>query len=114
MEIEIIFTLIGLCSIVGFMMGNLISPSTRFAKKEIAYWRGLTGDFKKQLKTEKRSNSGDLDSLLDGELSIGKLFKVAKNLKPEDIEGIKSIFNQVTANTPKSIDDNTSDSGRFR
>ena len=115
MEIEIIFTLISLCSIVGFMMGNLISPSTRFAKKEIAYWRGLTGDFKKQLKTEKRSNSGDLDSLLDGELSIGKLFKVAKNLKPEDIEGIKGIFSQVMANTnQKTLDDNTSDAGRFR
>jgi hypothetical protein len=57
LEMEIVYTLITLCSIVGFMMGNLISPSTRFAKKEIAYWRGLTGDFKKQLKTEKRSNS---------------------------------------------------------
>jgi len=116
MEIEIIFTLIGLCSIVGFMMGNLISPSTRFAKKEIAYWRGLTGDFKKQLKTEKRSNSGDLDSLLDGDLSIGKLFKVAKNLKPEDIEGIKGLISQVTANQKQpSLDDNSnSDVGRFR
>lgn len=117
MEIEIIFTLITLCSIVGFMIGNLISPSTRFAKKEIAYWRGLTGDFKKQLKSEKRSNSGDLDSLLDGDLSIGKLFKVAKNLKPEDIEGIKGLIGQVTANAnqQKELGDNSnSDVGRFR
>jgi len=114
MESEIIFVLIALCSIVGFMMGNLISPSTRFAKKEIAYWRGLTGDFKKQLKTEKRSNSGDLDSLLDGDLSIGKLLKVAKNLKPEDIEGIKGLIGQVT-NNQKQLDDNSnSDTGRFR
>jgi len=116
LEMEIVFTLITLCSIVGFMMGNLISPSTRFAKKEIQYWRGLTGDFKKQLKTEKRSNSGDLDSLLDGDLSIGKLLKVAKNLKPEDIEGIKGLIGQVTANQKQaSLDDNSnSDVGRFR
>ena len=111
---EIVFTLITLCSIVGFMMGNLISPSTRFAKKEIAYWRGLTGDFKKQLKSEKRQNSGDLDSLLEGDMSIGKILKVAKNLKPEDIEGIKGLIGQVTANQ-KQLDDNSdSDVGRFR
>jgi hypothetical protein len=117
MEIEIIFALIVLCSIVGFMVGNLISPSTRQHKQEIAYWRGLTGDFKKQLKSEKRSNSGDLDSLFDGEISLGKLFKVAKNLKPEDIEGIKGLIGQVTsnANQPKELGDNSnSDVGRFR
>ena len=119
MEIEIIFTLIVLCSVVGFMMGNLISPSTRFAKKEIAYWRGLTGDFKKQLKSEKRSNSGDLDSLLEGDMSIGKILKVAKNLKPEDIEGIKGLIGQVTAGTnanqQKELGDNSGpDVGRFR
>ena len=114
LEMEIVFTLITLCSIVGFMMGNLISPSTRFAKKEIQYWRGLTGDFKKQLKSEKRQNSGDLDSLLDGELSIGKLFKVAKNLKPEDIEGIKGLIGQITTNQ-KQLDNNSdSDIGRLR
>ena len=114
MENEIIFTLIALCSIVGFMVGNLISPSTRMAKKEIAYWRGLTGDFKKQLKSEKRQNSGDLDSLLDGDLSIGKLLKVAKNLKPEDIEGIKGLIAQVTANQKQLDDNSSSDVGRFR
>jgi hypothetical protein len=112
LENEIIFVLIALCSIVGFMIGNLISPSTRMAKKEIAYWRGLTGDFKKQLKNEKRSSSGDIDSLFDGELSIGKLLKVAKNLKPEDIEGIKGLLSQVT-NNQKQLDDNSND-GRFR
>ena len=114
LEMEIVYTLITLCSIVGFMMGNLISPSTRFAKKEIAYWRGLTGDFKKQLKTEKKSNDGGIDSLLDGDLSIGKILKVAKNLKPEDIEGIKGLIGQVTANQ-KQLDNNSdSDVGRFR
>ena len=54
MEMEIVFTLITLCSIVGFMVGNLISPSTRMARKEVSYWRGLTGDFKKQLKNENK------------------------------------------------------------
>ena len=114
MENEIIFTLITLCSIVGFMIGNLISPSTRMAKKEIAYWRGLTGDFKKQLKSEKRQNSGDLDSLLEGDMSIGKLLKVAKNLKPEDIEGIKGLVGQLTANQKQLPDDTNADVGRFR
>jgi len=113
MEKEIVFTLIALCSIVGFMMGNLISPSTRFAKKEIAYWRGLTGDFKKQLKHEKKNNSGDLDDLFDGDMSIGKILKVAKNLKPEDIEGIKNLVGQVTNNNQKQLDDN-SEAGRLR
>ena len=114
LETEIVFTLITLCTIVGFMMGNLISPSTRFAKKEIAYWRGLTGDFKKQLKSEKKSNSGDLDSLLEGDFSIGKLFKVAKNLKPEDIEGLKGLFQQITTNQKQASLDDNSDAGRFR
>ena len=116
MENETIYLFGALLTICGFLFGNLTSPSLRFAKKEIAYWRGLTGDFKKQLKTEKRSNSGDLDSLLDGDLSIGKLFKVAKNLKPEDIEGIKGLISQVTANQKQpSLDDNSnSDVGRFR
>jgi len=114
LEMEIVFTLITLCSVVGFMMGNLISPSTRFAKKEIQYWRGLTGDFKKQLKSEKRSNSGDLDSLLEGDMSMGKILKVVRNLKPEDIEGIKGLIGQVTANQ-KQLDNNSdSDVGRFR
>jgi len=52
-EIEIVYVLILLCSTVGFMMGSFISPSARMAKKEISYWRGLTGDFKKQLSRKK-------------------------------------------------------------
>ena len=47
-------------------------------------------------------------------MSIGKILKVAKNLKPEDIEGIKGLIGQVTANQ-KQLDDNSdSDVGRFR
>ena len=47
-------------------------------------------------------------------MSIGKLLKVAKNLKPEDIEGIKGLIGQVTsnANQQKELGDN--DAGRFR
>jgi len=49
-------------------------------------------------------------------MSIGKILKVAKNLKPEDIEGIKGLISQVTANAnQKQLDDNSSsDVGRYR
>ena len=98
------------------MIGNLVSPSTRMAKKEIAYWRGLTGDFKKQLKHEKKQNSNEIDDIFEGDLSLGKLMKVAKNLKPEDIEGIKNIVGQLTSNQQKELSDksNNDELGRFR
>ena len=47
--------------------------------KEIQYWRGLTGDFKKQLKAEKGGNDGGLGDLLAGDFSIGTLIKLVKD-----------------------------------
>ena len=114
METETIYVIFVLTTICGFLVGNFTSPSVRFAKKEIGYWRGLTGDFKKQLKSEKKSNSGDLDSLLEGDMSIGKILKVAKNLKPEDIEGIKGLIGQVTSNVNQQKELGDNDAGRFR
>ena len=70
-EQEIIILIIFLCSSLGFMVGSVLSPSARMKGKEISYWRGLTGDYKKQLKAEKR-NSGD-DDLLGGILAGGDL-----------------------------------------
>jgi hypothetical protein len=103
MEIETMYLFIICTSIIGFFIGNLISPSTRWAKKEIQYWRGLSGDFKKQLKAEKRSNGDSgLDGLFDGDLSLGNIIKFAKN-NPEVVAQFKDALGSVT-NKP-AIDD---------
>jgi len=91
----------------------MISPSTRFAKKEISYWRGLSGDFKKQLKAEKRSNSSDgIESLMDGDLSIGNLLKFAQK-NPEIVNQFKDAFSSL--GQKPAIDDKTAfTDGRLR
>jgi len=92
-EQEIIYLIIGLCSVLGFMIGSVFSPTSRHKGKEISYWRGLTGDYKKQLKAENRKNGdGGLDDILaGGELSIGSLIKVFKN-NPNIINDIKPMI----------------------
>ena len=66
-EQEIVILIILLCSSLGFMVGSVLSPSSRMKGKEIGYWRGLTGDYKKQLKAEKRNNEeGGLEDILAG------------------------------------------------
>ena len=90
METETIYLFGALLTICGFLFGNLTSPSLRFAKKEIQYWRGQTGDFKKQLKAEKRSGgSSGLEDILDGDMSLGNILKMVKN-NPEIIDQVKS------------------------
>jgi len=104
-----------LCSsVIGFFIGNMISPSTRFAKKEISYWRGLSGDFKKQLKAEKRSNSSDgIESLMDGDLSLGNIIKFAQK-NPEIVGQVKDALSGLGGSKP-AIDDKTAFSdGRLR
>jgi len=88
-EQEIVIVIILLCSTLGFMVGSVISPSARMKGNEIAYWRGLTGDFKKQLKAEKR-NSGE-DDLLGGFLAGGDL-------------DIKTLIKQFTKDPKGSIE----------
>jgi hypothetical protein len=103
MEIETMYLFILCTSIIGFFIGNLISPSTRWAKKEIQYWRGLSGDFKKQLKAEKRNNGDSgLDGLFDGDLSLGNIIKFAKN-NPEVVAQFKDALGSMTPKT--AIDD---------
>ncbi len=104
MEIEIVYVLILLCSTVGFMMGSFISPSARMAKKEISYWRGLTGDFKKQLKQEKREKIDSTEDLLDGDMSLGKVLKLVQE-NPDLINQVKTLL-QNSPSQP-SINDRT-------
>ena len=107
------YLFIAFTSIIGFFIGNLVSPSTRWAKKEIQYWRGLTGDFKKQLKAEKRAGGGaDIDSLLDGDLNLSNILKFAQK-NPEVVEQFKSAMGGLL--TKPQIDDKTAFSdGRLR
>ena len=113
MEIETIYLFGALLTICGFLFGNLTSPSLRFAKKEIAYWRGLTGDFKKQLKAEKRaggSGSG-IESILDGDMSLGNILKMVKD-NPEIIDQFKGALAGLKQN--KAIDDRSGLGQNFR
>ena len=104
-----------LCSsVIGFFIGNMISPSTRFAKKEISYWRGLSGDFKKQLKAEKRASGSDndLDSLLDGDLNLSNILKFAQK-NPAIVEQVKSAIGGLGAK-PEIDDKSAFTDGRLR
>lgn len=105
MEIEIVYVLILLCSVVGFMLGSFISPSTRMAKKEISYWRGLTGDFKKQLKAEKREKSEGVEDLLDGEMSLGKVLKLVQENPDLISQVVTQIKNAQGASQQSAIND---------
>lgn len=113
METDTIYLIIALTTICGFLIGNFTSPSVRFAKKEISYWRGLTGDFKKQLKAEKRGGStGGLEDILDGDMSIGSILKMVKN-NPEIIDQVKGVLAGMKENKP-AIDDRTGLGNNFR
>ena len=103
METETIYLFGALLTICGFLFGNLTSPSLRFAKKEIQYWRGQTGDFKKQLKAEKRAGGGSgIEEILDGDMSLGNILKMVKN-NPEIIDQVKNMIG--SAIPKKGIDD---------
>ena len=102
MEIEIVYVLILLCSTVGFMMGSFLSPSSRMAKKEISYWRGLTGDFKKQLKAEKREKIDSTEDLLDGDLSLGKVLKLVQE-NPDLVNQVMGQIGKLQSNGQPSI-----------
>jgi hypothetical protein len=117
-EQEIILVLICLCSSIGFFVGSIVSPSSRMKSKEIQYWRGLTGDFKKQLKAEKRnSGEGGLEDILaGGDLSIGTLFKVFKN-NPDILNQVKPIIDMLKSgqgNQSKLPDFSKDEKGRLR
>ena len=116
-EQEIVIVIIFLCSSLGFMVGSVLSPSARMKGKEIGYWRGLTGDYKKQLKAEKR-NGGDDDLLggllAGGDIDIKTLIKqVIKN--PDLLKtGLDLIRNQNNSNQSKLPDYTTDEKGRLR
>tara|TARA_B100001245_G_scaffold233860_1_gene218372 strand:- start:144 stop:482 length:339 start_codon:yes stop_codon:yes gene_type:complete len=111
-ETETVYLFGALLTICGFLFGNLTSPSLRFAKKEIQYWRGQTGDFKKQLKAEKRgAGVSGIESMLDGDMSLGNILKMVKD-NPEIIDQVKSAIGGLKQN--KSIDDRSGLGQNFR
>ena len=111
MEIETMYLFILCTSIIGFFIGNLVSPSTRWAKKEIQYWRGQTGDFKKQLKAEKKAGGSGIDDILEGDMSLGNILKMVKN-NPEIIDQVKNAIGGLKTN--KAIDDRSGLGNNFR
>ena len=115
-EQEIVILIILLCSSLGFMVGSVLSPSARMKGKEIGYWRGLTGDYKKQLKAEKRNNGeGGLEDLLaGGEFNIGTLIKFAKN-NPDILKSIGGVMDVLKKTNQSKLPDYTTDEkGRLR
>ena len=113
MENETIYLFGALLTICGFLFGNLTSPSLRFAKKEIQYWRGQTGDFKKQLKAEKRAGGtgSGIEDILDGDMSLGNILKMVKN-NPEIVDQVKTAISTLKPN--KEIDDRSGLGNNFR
>jgi len=115
-EQEIVILIILLCSSLGFMVGSVLSPSSRMKGKEIGYWRGLTGDYKKQLKAEKRNNGeGGLEDILaGGDLNIGSILKLVKN-NPEILKSIGGVMDVLKkTNQSKLPDYSQDDKSRLR
>ena len=113
---EIVILIILLCSSLGFMVGSVLSPSSRMKGKEIGYWRGLTGDYKKQLKAEKRNNGeGGLEDILaGGDLNIGSILKLVKN-NPEILKSIGGVMDVLKKTNQSKLPDYTTDEkGRLR
>lgn len=120
-EQEIVIVIIFLCSSLGFMVGSVLSPSARMKGKEIGYWRGLTGDYKKQLKNEKKNSSEDdlLGGLLaGGDLDIKTLIKQFTKDPKGSIELLKTgmdiIKNSGQLNQSKLPDYTADDKSRLR
>jgi len=110
-EKEIVILIILLCASLGFMVGSVLSPSSRMKGKEIGYWRGLTGDYKKQLKAEKRNNGDDnslADILAGGDLNIGTIIKLVKN-NPEILKSIGGVMDILKKTNQSKLPDYTPD-----
>ena len=69
--------------------------------------------FKKQLKAEKRAGGSDVESLLDGDLSLGNIIKFAQK-NPEMIAQFKDALGSVTSQKPAIDDKSAFSDGRLR
>ena len=85
MNTEIVVIITGLVGGITFMLGSWFSPRNKALKEEIGYWRGVAGNFKKEVGQTKREmaklSPDDLEGLL-----------------PEKYNFLKPVINQVLEN----------------
>jgi hypothetical protein len=81
---------------MAFMFGSWFSPRTKALKEEIGYWRGIAGNFKKEVGVTKREmaklSPDDLESLLPEKYGFLKpvISQVLEN--PEMLQGLINKF----------------------
>ena len=75
MEIEF-YLLMALIGALGFCIGSFVAPVNKHLKEHIRFIEGKMGRYKQELQGSKKSEDIDFESLLDGDLSIGKIIKL--------------------------------------
>ena len=102
MEIEfyLLMTLIGA---LGFCIGSFVAPVNKHLKDHIRFIEGKMGRYKQELQGSKKSQGLDgaaIEGILDGDLSISNIYKVLKNLTPEQIAQGKELLGQMKGKAP--------------
>ena len=96
MESEIVVVITGLVGGITFMLGSWFSPRNKALKEEIGYWRGVAGNFKKEVGQTKREmaklSPDDLEGLLPEKYGFLKpvINQVLEN--PEMLQGLINKF----------------------
>jgi hypothetical protein len=96
LESEIVVIITGLVGAITFMLGSWFSPRTKALKEEIGYWRGVAGNFKKEVGISKRElsklNVDELEGLLPEKYGFLKpvISQVLEN--PEMLQGLINKF----------------------
>ena len=75
MEIEF-YLLMALIGALGFCIGSFVAPVNKHLKDHIRFIEGKMGRYKQELQGSKKSGDIDLESLLDGDISITKIVKL--------------------------------------
>ena len=75
MEIEF-YLLMALIGALGFCIGSFVAPVNKHLKDHIRFIEGKMGRYKQELQGSKKSEDIDFESLMDGDLSSGKIIKL--------------------------------------
>lgn len=84
MEISLIVAMITssfACGVVGYVLAAFSNPFNKALKSEVAHWRGVCGDMKKQAMREKRELLAELDTT-DMAASLVEQIPMLKPFKP--------------------------------
>ena len=102
MEIEF-YLLMALIGSLGFCIGSFVAPINHHLKSHIKFIEGKMSRYKQELEGSKKSQGVDgaaVEGILEGDLSISNIYKVLKNLTPEQIAQGKELLGQIKGKAP--------------